>query len=108
MARTKEEKEAIVQSFLSQSISKAAFCKENNISQPTLNRFLKQLNTRVENTEKSDAQFMKITLPTTVSPELAVESGVHLELNGMTLHFPQNISATFIGEVLKVVMSHNV
>ncbi len=108
MARTKEEKEAIVQLFLSQSISKAAFCKENNISHPTLNRFLNQVNKGADNNANSDTQFMKITLPTTASHELAVEKGIHLELNGMTLHFPQNISAVFIGEVLKEVMSHNV
>lgn len=106
MARSKEEKEAIVQSFLSQSISKTSFCKENNVSQPTLNRLLKQFDTSAGAPEP-EVQFMKVSLPTE-SNSSRVDTGIRLELNDMTLYLPSTTSATFIGELLKVVTSIHV
>lgn len=105
MARSKEEKEMIVQSFLSQSLSKAMFCKENQVSQPTLNRLLKQYESTIVNVDKPEVKFMKVSTPRKcVSPDS--DTGIRLELKDMTLYLPETTSASFLGELLKAVGSY--
>lgn len=106
MTRTKKDKKELVKLFLSQSISKTAFCKENQVSLPTLNRWINTYNT--PNTCAHAVQFMKVLAPTGDSPVSNPSFGIQIEIKDMTLYLPQTTSAVFLGELLKVVMSTDV
>ncbi len=117
--KTKEEKQILINNYLESNLSKAAWCRKNNISTSTFNGWWKQIN-KGNNTDEvifispkltkeinAEATRLSISEDKTSNLE-AAEFTTIIEVHDCKLHINETTPFSFISQLIKTVRESHV
>ena len=105
---SKQEREALILSFLSSGQTKTLWCKENNISLPTLYRWLKSYPTT-----KQEVSFVALKpkkIKTVEAKQQATATNAHIvvEIGVCKVHMTKQCDISFIAQLIQEVNASHV
>lgn len=108
MSRTKEDKIKLAQSFIDSKTTKRDFCREAGISAPTLTRYIALLEEE-ESIKNSGLQYVELPRADESTEVCSKKNSVEsftIEVNGVVLQIPTNVTPQFLGALMREVSCH--